>query len=439
MLAAIVVLALGYNAIAFLTTGIDQHFGGWSIEEELRHYQNFQRFENDEWFERHIAMLTYASEHGINNRWGTPDFWRWEAANTLFNMKEFAAQNIEIPNLQVYIDALDQAIRDSDWLAYYHAQLAYFADSEPWLGTPHTVWALNYKIDHELAPAEWKALLVDQIATLRTQTGQLSLTAVNPDVDQQLSQLINELLISEYRLENNIRNYTSDEMSQGMGMFGEMNFWQAFAISYNLIGILSVLIIIIAGSIISSEYSAGTIKFLLINPVKRWKIFAAKYLTVISFVFGMLLLLYIFNLLSAGIFFGFRDVFAPHLSVSNGRVVTGSSLLFTASRYLLGSIQVITLGTFAFAVSSLVRSSALAIGLGVFLYFSGSMAVQILSMMNFYQAKFILFANTNILNVVNGTTGFVNHTLTFAVINICVYMLVFLLTAYDGFVRGEVK
>jgi ABC-2 type transport system permease protein len=199
------------------------------------------------------------------------------------------------------------------------------------------------------------------------------------------------------------------------------------------------LIIIVAGSILSAEFSAGTVKFLLINPVKRWKIFAAKYITVLTFSLAMLITLYVFNVIFAGVFLGFGDLFAPHLSVADGGVVTGSSLLFLASRYLLGVVEVIILGTFAFAVSSLVRSSALAIGLGVFLYFSGWMAVNILAQMNFYQAKYILFANTNLLNISHGMSGFVNHTLTFAVVNIAVYMFVFLLTAYDGFVRGDVK
>jgi ABC-type transport system involved in multi-copper enzyme maturation permease subunit len=75
----------------------------------------------------------------------------------------------------------------------------------------------------------------------------------------------------------------------------------------------------------------------------------------------------------------------------------------------------------------------------VFLYFVGGGVVGVLGMFNIYQAKYILFANTDINAVLNGTTGFINHTLTFALINIAVYMIVFILAAWDGFVRNDVK
>jgi len=77
--------------------------------------------------------------------------------------------------------------------------------------------------------------------------------------------------------------------------------------------------------------------------------------------------------------------------------------------------------------------------LGVFLVFSGNTVVTILHVLGIYQAKYILFANTDLLAVINGNTGFINHTLGFALINIAVYMLVFLWTAWDGFVRNDIK
>jgi ABC-2 type transport system permease protein len=120
-------------------------------------------------------------------------------------------------------------------------------------------------------------------------------------------------------------------------------------------------------------------------------------------------------------------------------VTAGSSFLFVAGKYLLSSVGMICMATFAFAISSLVRNSALSIGLGIFLYFSGSMAVLILNQLGIYQAKYVLFANTDINAVMNGTTGFINHSLGFALINIAVYMIVFILIAWDGFVRNEIK
>lgn len=42
--------------------------------------------------------------------------------------------------------------------------------------------------------------------------------------------------------------------------------------------IIALILIILAGTTVSSEFSNGTIKFLLITPVKRYKIFGANLL-----------------------------------------------------------------------------------------------------------------------------------------------------------------
>jgi ABC-2 type transport system permease protein len=218
------------------------------------------------------------------------------------------------------------------------------------------------------------------------------------------------------------------------------DFWLGFAsLPLNTVPLVGLMLIIIAGGIIASEYAGGTIKSLLINPVARWKFLVAKYVTVLSVALILLLILFVSNFIFAGLLFGFSGINVPFLNVVNGEVVRGSALLYVVSLYLLSSVGVIVLATFAFMLSALVRSSALAIGLGVCLFFGGFIVVSMLQFMGFYQARFIFFANTDLIAVMNGTSGFVHHTLTFALVIIAVHMLIFLWTAWDAFTRTDVK
>ncbi|MCL2603120.1 MAG: ABC transporter permease [Defluviitaleaceae bacterium] len=286
----------------------------------------------------------------------------------------------------------------------------------------------------DAAPESWQDTLIRQIETTQT-----SLLQVN---DEQLYlHLRDAITLNEYRLANGIEHHAFRGME-----FESLNpanalpdFWRGFPLSVMTIMFLSVLIIVVAGGIVAGEHSSGTIQPLLINPVKRWKFLLAKYIAVLTFGLVLLIPLFAANVLFTGLFFGFGGYGVPLLTVVDGEVAHRSAMLYMASRYLLSAVGMFALATFAFALSALTRSAALAIGLGVFLYVGGIGVVATLQDLGFYQARYILFANTQILDVIDGTTGFVHHTLRFALLNISAYMAVFLWTAWDAFTRSDIK
>ena len=239
-----------------------------------------------------------------------------------------------------------------------------------------------------------------------------------------------------YRLEHNIDIDVNSTMSNSTD--GATNFWSAMSMSTSLISLVGLLVIIIAGSCIANEFSQGTIKFLLINPVKRWKILFSKYFTVITFGYIMIALLFVVMIPFAGIFLGFDSISAPYLYISDGNVHEMSPFLHIIKLYLLNSVDVVVMATMAFALSSLFKSSALAIGAGVFCMMGGSTLIQILSMLKQDWARYLLFANTNLASIYEGKSLFPQHSLTFALVVIAVHMVIFLLTAWDGFTKREV-
>lgn len=301
-------------------------------------------------------------------------------------------------------------------------------------------WAYQYRLDNDIPFGDsWKDEAIEQAAQAKTALASADTEKLSADEAEQYKDLEESEQIALYRLENNIELNTADHMS----LFDtyeadQIDFWTVFYTSASMISIIGLLIIVVAGSSVASEFSQGTIKFLLINPVKRWKILMAKYFTVISLGYIMLALLYLVMIPAIGVFIGFDGISAPYLYVDNGTVCSISSFLRVAQIYLLNSVSIIVMATLAFAISSLFRSSAFSIGITVFLMLAGNTIVGVLKMFNQDWARYLVFSNTDLASIAEGTPIFAQQSLSFAIIVLIAHMAVFILTAWDGFVKREV-
>lgn len=216
-------------------------------------------------------------------------------------------------------------------------------------------------------------------------------------------------------------------------------FLRVFNNSYSALTVLGIFMIIIAGGIFASEFSGGTIKFLVLNPVKRSKIFWSKFITCISLSFFGTILTYICQLIIISIFNGASDINGVFLTAnSSGEIKATSMLLYVAITYGYTLIGLITTMTLSFMISSLLNSTAVAVGLSIGVYFTGNTATTILQSLHQDWGRYLIFANTDLKSIVNGTPSFPNQTLCFAVVTIVIYMVIFLLTAYDAFVKREI-
>jgi ABC-2 type transport system permease protein len=235
-----------------------------------------------------------------------------------------------------------------------------------------------------------------------------------------------EIAIKEYQIENDIPPQT------------EYSVWSFVNDAQALISFAGLFTIIVAAGIVASEFSWGTIKLLLIRPISRSKILLSKYITV--FLFGLLLLALIYGLstLLGLILFGLPAESIPHLAYSNGEVVEKGIAGHLAVSYLLASVDVLLVATMAFMISAVFRNSSLAIGLSLFLLFTGSTATVILAGL-FDWAKYILFANTNLTVYFDGVPPVEGMTLTFSVIVLLVYFLIFHALAFWLFNKRDVS
>lgn len=198
--------------------------------------------------------------------------------------------------------------------------------------------------------------------------------------------------------------------------------------------IVLLLTVIVAAGIVASEFSQGTIKMLLTRPVKRWKILTSKFITVNLFGILLMLIGYSITIISAYLLFQVGD---GQALVWDGKEVVEPSI-WGKSLYMLllsfGSVFVTT--TFAFMIGSVFRSSSLAIGLSLFIYFTGSTIVMMLS--KYEIVKYIVFTHMDLTQFETGLQIVEGITMQFSLAVLAVYFVIFLVISYTVFNRRDI-
>nr|WP_186672749.1 ABC transporter permease [Sporosarcina sp. BP05] len=201
------------------------------------------------------------------------------------------------------------------------------------------------------------------------------------------------------------------------------------------IGSIAVLLtVIVAAGIVASEFTQGSIKMLLSRPVKRWKILTSKYVTVI--LFGILLMLVGFIVSILGAFIFFQSGNGQEL-VWNGKEVVEVSIWGKGLYMLLLSFaNVFVTATFAFMIGSVFRSSSLAIGLSLFIYFMGSTLVMLLA--RYEIVKYIVFTHMDLTIYESDFRIVEGITMPFSLAVLAVYIVIFLFISYTTFIKRDI-
>lgn len=187
--------------------------------------------------------------------------------------------------------------------------------------------------------------------------------------------------------------------------------------------LLTFLAIIGTAGTVAKEHSLGTIKLLLIRAQSRSKILASKYVSVLVYILSLALFSGLFSLLVGGILFGFQA----------GKYGWGDVLL-TAGVQLAYSL---VYATVTFMIGVLTRSTGATIGVGMLLVMIESLVVGLLSRYDF--TKYILFTNVNLsVYLEGGTPPMQGMTLTFSLIVLAVYIVLFLGASFVTFKKRDV-
>ena len=240
--------------------------------------------------------------------------------------------------------------------------------------------------------------------------------------DAQREYFEGEVAIAEHRLENDVAPYEYNSMQQTV------------IESHVMMSLVTLFTVIVAGGIVAAEFSQGTIKMLLTRPVKRWKILSSKFITTMLYALLLAIVLFIFTALSGLIFYGISD--GTFLVWNGSEVVEGSFWLEGLKLAALSFVNVLMIGTFAFMLGTAFRSSSLAIGLSIFLLFTGVQAVFLLE--NYEIVKYYLFTHTDLTQYYTGFMPVGDITMTLSVIVLLVYFVIFMAISYLTFGKRDV-
>lgn len=239
------------------------------------------------------------------------------------------------------------------------------------------------------------------------------------------SYLERNIAINEYRMKHDISPHEKTSV------------WTFVDTSSGSIILVGLFTIIVAANIVASEFNWGTIKLLLIRPFSRKKIILSKYITSILFGFVLLFTLFFVSILLGLALFGTGDGNTSYLAYVDGHVEEQSRLIYMAKMYLMSFIETFMLATMAFMISTVFRNNTFAIGLSILLLTIGSIITNIVASY-FDWAKFILFANTDLMQYINGTPLVEGMTMTFSIIMLLVYFVIFLALALVVFSKRDV-
>lgn len=428
-----VIMKISYN----MSYSYDYTYTKQDIESELQYLESSR----PQGYELDMARFSYMAESG--KEWNTSS-WEMTALQEAFAtwksplIYEGAALSEAEKNQHEENFAREMApVLEGNWEEYARVKLEQIDSSGDSAAVKEAArYYYDYMLKNGIAPGDgdWRENTAQQIAADMQELAALDEreAAGSYVSEENRSDLEDDLALARYRLDNGIEHYMD-----GTG-YTDSLFWSVFQDESGMLILGSVVLIVIAGGCVANEFSTGTIKFLLINPVKRSKIIISKYLTLVILSAGMVLAMWAAAGIVDLIVLGAQDIGMPYLTVQDQVVSAGTPLWHVLGQYALNSVNLLAMMTMAFMISSLLRSSALAIGIGVAALMGGSMVSMLLAQLGCDWGRYLLFANLDIGSISQGYGYFPNQTVGFALATVAVYLVVFLLTAFDGFTKREV-
>ena len=310
------------------------------------------------------------------------------------------------------------------------------------------IYLLNLKQKYGIYKDEsittgWKETTYEDIKTIKQdlRTGMNAISGKILKADE-ISKLEDSLKIDEYRLENNVPAVVS--------MSSARETYDIFAPAFSML-IVALLMIMIAGSSISTEISKGTIKFLLFTPNKRWKILLAKIISAVLILIIVTVCLSLLSVVIGNIFF--EEAGTEYVYIRNGEVSSLPNLTYMLLYFLASGIDILVYLFFAFMLSVVTRNTALSVGVSIGCYVGSGI---IMNLINYYftadWVKFIPFNNlemadrifsnnlsySSIQMVGQSVSGIMNTNIVFSLAVLGTYVLLMIVTMFDSFNKRDI-
>lgn len=387
--------------------------------------------------------------------------------NPLLAEEERAELELSVADARAKMAEIDALLADNDWRAYIQSrkdELAALTPDELGNQSPEEVevqieildmylemgiqpvsTTMGYYGQDQTDAGAWKS---EQLQLI--QTSKLSLVRGESENNTPLTKTQRREL--ESNIEVALKRLSTDTPPVDSTSFPAM-----MDVSTSSLELVSLLLMVIAGGILATEFGTGTVKLLLITPHRRSKIFWSKALLLLEVILITSGAMFVMSFFVSGLFTGFSDLAAMQVTPLFGTVVRIPYLLFILLKYLLFLLPVIAYASLALMLSAVTRKSAVAIAVSILLMFGSEMVLSIVALVGAMAGftipglKFLLFSNTSLgayfpssmggMSLTGGLSSTVDGTMTlgFSVVILLIYTVCFLWIARDSFCRRDIK
>ena len=205
--------------------------------------------------------------------------------------------------------------------------------------------------------------------------------------------------------------------------------------------LVTLFVVIVGSANVAAEFSDGTIKQLLIRPHKRWNILLSKYIAVIIYALLLAATLIVSGYIIGLILFGSGDFNTKIFEVTlEGRkeAVVGTQFFLKMLYYLPSLLVIMTIG---FMLSTLFKSQALAVGIGIFvLFFSSTLGGIILLLSDKYVwAEFLIFPHLDLTVYALQEKILEDITMPISLSILAVYYAIFMIVTFFFFQKRDIS
>ncbi|MCM3574017.1 ABC transporter permease [Mesobacillus subterraneus] len=205
--------------------------------------------------------------------------------------------------------------------------------------------------------------------------------------------------------------------------------------------LVTLFVVVVGSANVAAEFSDGTIKQLLIRPHQRWRILLSKYIAVIIYALLLVLTLIVSGYIIGLILFGSGDFNMKMFEITlEGRKVAEVGTQFMLKMlYFIPSLLIIM--TIAFMLSTLFKSQALAVGIGIFvLFFSSTIGGIILMLADKYTwAKFLIFPHLDLTVYALQDRILEDITMPVSLAILAVYYAIFMMLTFFFFQKRDIS
>ena len=209
---------------------------------------------------------------------------------------------------------------------------------------------------------------------------------------------------------------------------------------YNLF--IVIIIVMIAGSLVSDEFSKGTVKLWLVRPHSRVKMLLAKFITSMIMILVTMTIVVIMQLLVGGIIFGFDSLKIPALvyDFNAGELVTMNVfkyMLISGAAYLPFFILIATI---AFAISTVLSNTAIAITIAILGYISNDIINALVYQFDIQFMRYFITMNWHLNDYMFGRLPMAEYlSFGFSAIICTLYFVVLLVPTFIIFKKKNIK